>query len=79
MCIIYIIIIIGYEDKKCSVDPSDMACVAGHTDTLPAPVNLEFLEAVIEYMDENGLSMPRNVQEALLLYVELVHYFETVL
>jgi len=55
----------------------DVECAMGKTAMLPAPVNLDFLEAIMEYMTEHDLVMPRNAEEALLLYVEIVHYFES--
>jgi len=68
----------GVENMKCSVDSFDVSflwqtCTEG---TRP-PVELEFVETAIEYMVSEDIRMPNNVHDAMMLYVDLVHTFES--
>ena len=51
-----------------------MAWMYATTPDPPAP--LEFLEMAQELMDYHNLNFPRNVEDAIKLYIELVAHIE---
>ena len=54
----------------------DVECAKSRADSLPPPVDLQFAEIAAEYMRRRNLDLPSNVEEALTLFIELVHHFE---
>lgn len=67
---------VGTRDYLCAVDISDLQLAVCHGREKPSPVSIEFLNAVDIIMDEEGLSMPSNIEDALKIYITLKHVFE---
>ena len=62
----------GTQDYLCALDNRDIAIVSAYTSKTDPPASLEFLQLVKLLMTTNSLNMPKNIREALDLYITLV-------
>ena len=68
--------IIGTKDYICPIDSRDIPVANKYAEQPDPPVSLECLNAVLHIMDEQGLTMPDTISEALNLYVVLTTLIE---
>lgn len=68
--------LLGAQNYLSELDSRDLPIVCGYAKIPDSLVSIEFLEAAQTIMDEQYLSMPSNIEEALDLYVTLVTTIE---
>ena len=66
----------GYRSYTSNVDDGNHAMCQQYIKNKPSPVCPEFSELAEILMEENGLAMPQNCEEALALYTWLVDIIE---
>lgn len=66
----------GTTDYLCGIDRGDITFVEQYTVAKPVPVPLEFIDLVEIIMQENNLTVPQTIVDALALYIELINSVE---
>ena len=70
-------LIVGTINYMSPVSTRDFQVSDTYSEEPDPPASLAFLEAANAYIIEHNLQFPNSVQDAILLYVELVAFFES--
>ena len=74
--VLAVIIVSGTTNYLFGVDWGDITFVEQYTVAKPVPVPLEFIDLVEIIMQENNLTVPQTIVDALALYIELINSVE---
>ena len=69
-------VIVGTRDYVCGIDSRDIPPASQYAEVPDPPASLEFLEMALMLMNEQGVTMPSTISEALDLYVTLTTIIE---
>lgn len=66
----------GAQDYACGIDSRDIPVASEYAEIPDPPGSLEFLQMALMLMNDQGLTMPNTIPEALSLYITLTTIIE---